>query len=401
VRWSSEFTVSPTGTWLAIRRGQDARTAFFRRDRRRALLRPTVPLSVWSWRSARETRSARLEEQFARFREGHVVIFLRAAHSWGTLDILDSGWDTLVERNPHATVFQTSGWYRAWVETAAAAEDAEPLVLRVPACGPPRTALALQRCRLEGEDVLRPLSWPWADYHDAVGDPSDQEAVSALVAGLKSLVNELGRTLVLDEIVPDGLLATALRPLSIGHPASVTETIDLRDSAHIARIVGRSEHRAKWRALQNRGETKVRHRQGLDEVLPLMPAFIDLHRKQWAARADSVAPFDGHFIDATFLAMVRQLAPAGRLVLTDLSLNDTPIAMYFGFVHANKYGGYRTTYDRDYRRLSPGHLMLQRMVVDFAAAGIRELDLMRGGYAYKRQYCNRTGRNRRFEFFPG
>ncbi|HEX6717092.1 MAG TPA: hypothetical protein VF088_08265, partial [Pyrinomonadaceae bacterium] len=89
---------------------------------------------------------------------------------------LTHGWDELARANSSATIFQTSSWYKAWLAIVANHECAQPLILRYPATGPIRAGVALQI----NSETIRPLSAPWADYHDGVGNPFDFEAVESL-----------------------------------------------------------------------------------------------------------------------------------------------------------------------------------------------------------------------------
>jgi CelD/BcsL family acetyltransferase involved in cellulose biosynthesis len=306
---------------------------------------------------------------------------------------LDDAWDRLAAANPSATVFQTAPWYRAWLSAAAAAEGATPLVVAVAGGSGTRAAVALQRER--GSAVLRPLSAPWADYHDAVGDPNDDASLRALADGLTGLVRE-GFSLALDDVVADGLLARACVELGEALPSTPVAAVDLTDGEHVTRVVARKEYVVKWRRLHRLGPVRCVHHTEQPAIRARFPAFVALHRAQWQGRVDAVAPFDGGVVDAAFSAMVEQLTPRHALMLTELLLGDRAIAMYLGFVHAGRYLAYRTAYDAAYRRLSPGHLMLARMILDFRAAGLRELDLMRGAYGYKDEYANRAGRNVRW-----
>ncbi|HET7232369.1 MAG TPA: GNAT family N-acetyltransferase [Longimicrobium sp.] len=296
---------------------------------------------------------------------------------------LGAGWEALWAGSPAATTFQSAGWYRAWLAAVAPHEGAEPLVLRVP-----HAAVALQRCAgADGAPQLAPLSWPWADYHDAVAAGPADEAAAALGPALEALVQETGLPLLLDDVVPGGVLDRATRGDAFHRaPASPTGAIDLGDAAHVRAILSRPEHLLKRRRLERRGAVDCRHHTGRDEILHRMPDFIALHTRQWEGRADAVAPFGDGVVDGAFTAMVEELAPAGGVVLSELLLDGRPVAMYFGFRHRDWFGGYRTCYDPELFRLSPGHLLLHQMIADFAARGVRTLDLMRGSYAYKREY---------------
>jgi CelD/BcsL family acetyltransferase involved in cellulose biosynthesis len=269
--------------------------------------------------------------------------------------------------------------------------------LRFPATGPIRAGLALQ-ISLGPAVTIRPLSSPWADYHDAVGDPFDFDAIESLAWTLREFIEETGYTLILDDVVPGGILEKIASYLEFGHSeSSTTAAIDLTDSSHTAHVLNRKEHVTKLARLARLGQVICRHHRERDEVLRRMPAFIEMHTNRWLHRIDAVAPFDGGVIDAAFAAMEDHLAPLGQLLLTELTLSGKPIAMYFGFAYSDRYQGYRTAFDLAHRRLSPGHLMLRQMIVDFTAAGFRKLDLMRGGYGYKYEYANLKSCNHRFE----
>lgn len=315
----------------------------------------------------------------------------------GAERFLEERWDRLVALNPRATAFQTAAWYRGWVESAARAEGAEPVLLCVGPPGAPRAALALQRTSGGGEPSLRSLSWPWSDYHEAVGSALDPEAVAGLAHALAALPGLAGCPLVLDEAIPGGLLdAAASAAGASAEASSPTEAIDLDDGPHVERVLGHREHQVKQRRLERAGEVRCVHHDSPEEIGRHLEDFIALHREQWKGRTEAVAPFDGGAVDQAFHAFGRRLAERGGVLLTELSLSGRPIAMYFGMRHGAWYGGYRTAFAADLYRLSPGHLMLRRMISDFRRAGLRWLDLMRGSYAYKRGYTNRVSRNRRF-----
>lgn len=329
---------------------------------------------------------------------------MRGGLPWMALDgaeavaVLDQRWDALVSLNPRATVFQSSAWYQAWLETVA---DAERASLRVLLAGPreqPRAGLALQLSAAQtGVPTIRPLSWPWADYHEAVGSPLDRQAVLGLIDGLRHLRERERVAFDLDELVPGGMLVDIARELGLSESdASPTEAIDLNDAAHVARVLASREHHLKLRRLQRVGAVELDHHATLERVMSQLSTFIEMHREQWRGRADAVAPFDGGVVEAAFTAMVQQLAPRGQLLLTVLSVAGAPAAMYFGFVRGRWYGGYRTTFDPQLFRFSPGHLMLRGMISEFGRVGFERLDLMRGAYGYKSAYSSATARNRRF-----
>jgi CelD/BcsL family acetyltransferase involved in cellulose biosynthesis len=131
----------------------------------------------------------------------------------------------------------------------------------------------------------------------------------------------------------------------------------------------------------------------LDDVFARYGAFTEMHRQQWADDPEVVAPFDDQTVDFGFRAFVEQIAPLGGMVLSELTLDGTPLAMYFGFLRDRRFYAYRTCYRRDYFPYSPGHILLKSMIRDFRGRGLDTFDLMRGGYAYKHLYASTITNN--------
>jgi CelD/BcsL family acetyltransferase involved in cellulose biosynthesis len=292
------------------------------------------------------------------------------------------------------TPFQTAGWYRAWIREAAGSEGATPLLVTAGLPGGRRVRVGLQVHVTESGPVLRPLSWPWADYHCASPDTGHKagEADQALAGAIDKVQRAEGARLDLPDVAADGTLhRAAIRLGARIRPGSPVVSIDLADSRRVSAIVNRGEIALKRRRLARLGQVTLTHQHEPTGRLALMPSFIAMHGAQWQAREDAVAPFDGGAVDRTFTALAA--APDTGVVLSELRLDSTPLAMYFGFVHRSRYWAYRTAFDQAYRRLSPGHLLLAGMITDFSSAGIRAFDLMRGDYAYKLNYASRVSAN--------
>ncbi len=321
------------------------------------------------------------------------------AEGQDALRVLDDSWDTLAFARSGPSWFFSSGWYKGWIESVAEAEGAEPLVIRLDAGGRLCAGLALQLSRdVTGRRVISPLSAPWADYHDAIGDPTDEAAVTGLVRLLSKLTKAKGAHLRLTDVRVGGLLERVARRLGLSErPGSATSAIALDQADPWQTECRRGEYRIKAHRLARLGLLTCQHHADPEAVLRHLPSFIDLHRQQWRGRMDAVAPFCDPTVVRGFEVLANSLSRQGNLILTSLTLADRPIAMYFGFRHRGYYGGYRTTFDRSYYRLSPGHLMLHRMLADFCADGVTVFDLMRGAYGYKAAYANLNSHNLVYE----
>ncbi len=292
------------------------------------------------------------------------------------------------------TPFQTVGWCRAWITQAARFEQATPILLEAGVAAGGRVRVGLQVHDTVAGPVLRPLSWPWADYHDACdmtpgGHP---DAPRVLAEAIDYLQGTERARLDLPDLVDGGLLHRAAVQLGARlRSSSTVVSVDLGDAEHVRSIASRKEIARKARRLARLGRLSLVHLRDPADLAARLPAFFAMHAAQWKDRADVVAPFDGGVVDQTFAAVAAQ--PDAGVLLTELRLDSSPLAMYFGFLHRRRYWGYRTAYDRRYWRLSPGHQLVVQMITDFARSPVDTFDLMRGGYAYKLEYASSVSAN--------
>jgi CelD/BcsL family acetyltransferase involved in cellulose biosynthesis len=302
-------------------------------------------------------------------------------------------WDSLA-RISRASIFQTSAWYQAWCETVAASEHVEPLVINIHRNDKLCAGLALQIRKTDNGERMEMLSTPWADYHHAIVNPRDDEAIHALRGVLTDLISKSSMALAFDELCVGSPLVRILIDIGlVCREGRAIEAIDLTDQDHVRSILERREYRMKERRIARLGLVSCAHHSDQQSILARLPVFIAMHRAQWKDRPDAIASFDGSVIDEAFRGFVRYLAPQNSIILTEFGVGQQCAAIYFGFRFEDWYGGYRTTFAQSLFKLSPGHLMLRRMIADFQIQGIKVFDLMRGDYAYKREYTNRHGHN--------
>jgi CelD/BcsL family acetyltransferase involved in cellulose biosynthesis len=316
------------------------------------------------------------------------------------LALLEEGWDELVDVSPKATVFQTGAWFAAWIETIAEREHARPLALVHRVDGRLRGLLPLQ-LSTGGRPALRPLSYPWADYHEALGDPLDRGLVAALATALRAYVTVQQAPLALSDVVAGGLWERVARHAGAKCRAGeAVASIDLQDESALRHILDSREHRIKRRRMARLGSVDFRHFHRREDIRARFESFVAMHRAQWLNRSDAIAPFTDVSVERAYAAMVEHMAPGGTVVLSELTVGARPVAVYFGFRFRETYYGYRTAYDADLYRLSPGHLLLHQMIRDFRAAGLRRLDLTRGAHPYKARYSGGFEHNMSIELKP-
>jgi CelD/BcsL family acetyltransferase involved in cellulose biosynthesis len=304
------------------------------------------------------------------------------------LRAFDAGWDDAWRSSGHGTVFQSSGWYRSWLATVG--HDAEPIVLHASNRGGGLVGVALQRDA--STSTVSPLSSPWADYHDVVGTVDDI-ACSSIADALVGLVKD-GARIELSEVRQGSALGwVAARAGLRASPGTPTSAIDLRKNATVRRVLDRREHVKKMRQLHRLGDVELTLHTCGPTMEDRLGRFITMHRTQWHGRPDAVAPFDGGAVDQFFRELT---ARCSGTVISEITVDRTPVAMRYGFLWGRTYGGYRPTFDLTMRRLSPGQLLLRALVEDFVSRGLHRFDFMRGDHEHKARFADVRSENLTF-----
>ncbi|WP_131738039.1 GNAT family N-acetyltransferase [Actinomadura roseirufa] len=307
-------------------------------------------------------------------------------------------WIRLAERHA-VTPFQTYQWNLAWWRFVGRHRpDHRPRVLVFRRDGVVCAVAPLMVRGGAGETELCMLSDPYADYPDVLIDPA--RASPAEVSGrvLRYAREGLGREwdrVALAELPSWPGLSAAL---TAGRPWTTTTAspcyrLDLRDRDAVARIEHARQYTYRQRRLDRLGTSAFHLHVDAAEIAARMPTLIALHLRQWVHREDSEITFDDADMVRFYTGAVSWLADAGLLMLADLTLDGRSIAFHLGFTYRDTFWAYRTTYDAEFRRLSPGHLMNRRLIIGLRAAGFHTLDLMRGETPYKLDYATHKAEN--------
>lgn len=120
----------------------------------------------------------------------------------------------------------------------------------------------------------------------------------------------------------------------------------------------RKELRRQANRLAEEGRVSIRRWHPDDPVEQWIDAFLDLEARGWKGRAGSALASHGD-TEAWFRAIVAGAAACGRLDMRVLALNDRPLAMLVNFLCAPGGFSFKTAFDEDYARFSPGVLLQQ------------------------------------------
>lgn len=120
----------------------------------------------------------------------------------------------------------------------------------------------------------------------------------------------------------------------------------------------RKELRRQQRRLEEEGELVIERLDSAEGLTHWIDDFLDLERSGWKGKAGSALACDRR-TERLFTYALEGAAQRGRLQRLKLTHNGKPIAMLANFITPPGAFSYKTTFDEDYSRFSPG-VLLQR-----------------------------------------
>ncbi|HEV7340478.1 MAG TPA: GNAT family N-acetyltransferase [Sphingopyxis sp.] len=120
----------------------------------------------------------------------------------------------------------------------------------------------------------------------------------------------------------------------------------------------RKELRRQANRLAEQGAVRLRRWQAGEAIEPWIDAFLDLEARGWKGRAGSALASHSD-TQAWFRAILTGAAEAGRLDMRALDLDERPLAMLINFRAPPGGFSFKTAFDEDYARFSPGVLLQQ------------------------------------------
>jgi len=288
----------------------------------------------------------------------------------------DDAWAELW-RDSDATPFQSPAWAIPWWETYGVGQ------LQVVTCREGRDLVAIapffvRGARPAGGCALQVIGTGNTDYLDVVirrgFEAAALDALSAAVA------DRLGWSIADFRCLrPEAHLHLLSCPGAseqrYAEPACPVVDLDRPIPHGVARTIARSRHRIE----ADGGLTT--HIATPATVEADLAVLFALHEKRWKNREQAGV------LDPTARRFHTIVAPrferAGLLQLITIGAGGSPIAVYYGLLHAGRAYAYLGGFDPLFVRYSPGTLALAAAVEEARAAGAHRLDFLGGREAYK------------------
>jgi CelD/BcsL family acetyltransferase involved in cellulose biosynthesis len=211
-----------------------------------------------------------------------------------------------------------------------------------------------------------PLGTPLLDREDAA------ETLDNMLEALGRPESGLPGILVLPDMRLDGPVASLLRAVAMSRNLSVAvtdeverpfleSTLDVDEYfAHAISPRHRREMRRQWRRLSEHGELTYQVARQPDEIRYHLEEFLTLEDSGWKGRRRSAMVSD-RYRAAFAREAINSLAETDSVRIHSLALNGEAIASMIVFVSSGEAWTWKTAYNEDYARYSPGKLLVDRL----------------------------------------
>jgi len=305
------------------------------------------------------------------------------------LDRLDTvgeeAWQGLLARAAFPSPFMSWAWQSAWL--AAFGGGRRLRLLRVGnAAGELAGLLPLVE---DGDGVSRLLGGlDVSDYLDLIAPAGLEEDVWAALLQSRATAPETWDLHAIRAASPSATLLPALAPAyGLRAAAAVEERCPALDlpatwDSYLARLTGKQRHELlrKVRRLERELPGVVALASGsLAALEARLPAFFALHRRSHAGKAR----FMDARMEAFFRTAVGALAARGQARLWTLEHDSRVLAAVVCLEWPGAVGLYNSGFDTGLAALSPGIVLLVRVIRDALERGVGRFDFLRGEEPYK------------------
>ncbi|MCX6967189.1 MAG: GNAT family N-acetyltransferase [Verrucomicrobia bacterium] len=295
---------------------------------------------------------------------------------------LEAEWTALWQRCPHATPFQHPTWLNTWWRHFGDNKRLLMVTLRESGVLVGVAPLCILRDS-EGRKVMF-LGAGLSDFMDGLFAPGHEQAgaqaVLAYLAEAASLWDLCdlrplpSKSALLRGEAPEGFTSEVM-------PVDTLTALDLppgvaafrqRLSRHFADRVKEADRRAKKLGAL-RFETAGP--KTLDQTLD---ALLRFHDARWQ-NAATVGNPTGLFHRETASAMLAR----GALRLYSLHVCEQIVAVLYGFVHQERGYFYLMGFDPEFRKISPGMLLMTHAIEELIRERVTQCDFLRGRETFK------------------
>jgi CelD/BcsL family acetyltransferase involved in cellulose biosynthesis len=299
-------------------------------------------------------------------------------------------WPQLLGRDPGASVFATPEWNRVWWEEFHDGKTALTLLMKR---GDELAAIVpLYMKREDGRRVLRFNGGiDLTDYLGPICAPGDRfDVAEALVTWLEGY-DDWDELDAHNMPVPSGFAEflveradrAGLRFRLDQEETAAVLTLPPDFDSYLASLGSKERHelKRKQRRFDRELAGAVFRTATADTLEEDLATFVSLHRDTEGDK--------GHFMSADvatfFERAARAFLPSGWLRLDFLEVEGRALATTFGFEIEGTFYLYNSAFESEARRLSPGLILVAKLIEGSIDRGFHTFDFLRGPERYKYQ----------------
>jgi CelD/BcsL family acetyltransferase involved in cellulose biosynthesis len=150
--------------------------------------------------------------------------------------------------------------------------------------------------------------------------------------------------------------------------------------------------RRRRRKLEAWGRVELERVEGGLELEARLEEGFALEASGWKGRQGTAMSQDGR-TRGFYSELAREAGYAGRLALYFLRLDGRAVAFQYGLRHGGRYFLLKLGYDESLGECSPGQLLMEEVLRDCLARGLREFDFLGPDMVWKRDWTDRVRRH--------
>jgi len=295
-------------------------------------------------------------------------------------------WDALLGESNSSSVFLTHGWLKSW--EASYGKGADLIVLRAYVSSKLVAAVAFEN---RSGLVIFAGQGP-SDYSDFIFLDTLEKCTAARI--MNDFLDIVCRT------------AKRFKHFKLGRIQVESNSFELFDHFECKYFASTSETgvapRMSMEVVEKslRKKSLVRHERKLAkqgtlishiysstvDISPLLDSFFTQHIERWEN-----TEFPSLFLQEEacdfYRQLVLQLEDSQCIRFMVLYLDEVPMAMHFGFVHSGRYTWYKPTFNPVYSKMSPGEVLLKRLLESARTEAVGTFDFTIGNEAFKRRFA--------------
>ena len=311
------------------------------------------------------------------------------------LSCLKSVWTGLTNQMPNATIFQTYGWNYTW--WLAYGSDHRLFILTI-AFGDETIGIA--PLMITGETVEF-IGTPNADYSDFITDRPEL-CIKAIVDYLKKNQDkwkQVDLSQIPEKSPTINTLKQELEKAGLNHRTCPIENVmsyryngdgDNRDNFKMRR----GGTIRKFMNFFNKMDGLSLHCfDSADEIRSRLPEFYHSHIVWWFKRGGNGCKFINPNVRDFHDLAAKHLAGQSLVRLYILTHGAQPLAYLYAFIYEKTIYLYQIASLMNYRKKSPGVILLHMLIDSAIREGFDVIDFSRGGGGHKERFANQSGRN--------